>query len=60
MGSEMCIRDSIMGGPDEVCEQVQTLIDMGLDGLTVNMPANGHDPEMVALAGETLSPIFNA
>ena len=49
-----------MGGPDEVCEQVQTLIDMGLDGLTVNMPANGHDPEMVALAGETLSPIFNA
>ena len=50
----------IMGGPDEVCEQVQSLIDMGLDGLTINMPANGHDPEMVALAGETLSPMFNA
>ena len=50
----------IMGGPDEVCEQVQSLIDMGLDGLTVNMPANGHDPEMVALAGEALSPMFNA
>ena len=49
----------IMGGPDEVCEQVQSLIDMGLDGLTVNMPANGHNPEMVALAGETLSPLFN-
>ena len=49
----------IMGGPDEVREQVQSLIDMGLDGLTVNMPANGHDPEMVALAGETLSPLFN-
>jgi len=50
----------IMGGPDEVCEQVQSLIDMGLDGLTINMPANGHDPEMVALAGETLSPMFDA
>ena len=49
----------IMGGPDEVREQVQSLIDMGLDGLTVNMPASGHDPEMVALAGETLSPLFN-
>ncbi len=33
---------------------------MGLDGLTVNLPASGHDPEMVTLAGETLSPMFNA
>ena len=49
----------IMGGPDEVAEQVQTkLLDPGLDGLTLNMPVNGHDPEMVALAGETLAPLL--
>ena len=48
----------ILGGPDEVAGRVQDLLDLGLDGVTLNMPANGHDPEMVALAGETLSPLF--
>ena len=48
----------IMGGPDEVAEQVQTkLLDAGIDGLTLNMPVNGHHPEMIALAGETLAPL---
>jgi len=27
---------------------VQELVGVGLDGLTFNMPANGHDPEAVA------------
>ena len=49
----------IFGDPDQVKEQIQGLIDLGLDGVTLNMPANGHDPEMVALAGETLAPLFN-
>ena len=48
----------IFGSPDQVKEQIQGLLDLGLDGLTLNMPANGHDPEMVALAGETLAPLF--
>ena len=47
-----------IGGPDEVAARVKDLMDLGLDGVTLNMPANGHDPEMVALAGETLSPLF--
>ena len=48
----------ILGGPSEVAAQVEELLKLGLDGVTLNMPANGHDPEMVALAGETLSPLF--
>lgn len=49
----------LMGDPDTVAEMVQTeLLDLGVDGLIVNMPANGHDPEAVALAGQTLRPLF--
>ena len=30
-------------------------LDLGLDGLTVNMPADGHDPEAVVFAGEVVT-----
>lgn len=43
------------GDPDEVVEQVQALMAVGLDGLVVNMPADAHDPASVALAGQTLT-----
>ena len=32
---------------------MQKLIDTGIDGVTLNLVANGHDPEMVMLAGES-------
>jgi F420-dependent oxidoreductase-like protein len=45
----------IVGSPDEVGEFVQReLMSRGLDGLIVNLPLNGHQPEIVRLAGETL------
>jgi F420-dependent oxidoreductase-like protein len=42
-----------VGDPDEVGEEVRALLDAGLEGLVFNMP-NPHDPDAVALAGETL------
>jgi alkanesulfonate monooxygenase SsuD/methylene tetrahydromethanopterin reductase-like flavin-dependent oxidoreductase (luciferase family) len=44
----------IVGGPDRVVEQAQTLLDAGLDGLIFNMP-HMEDPEAIALAGQTLA-----
>jgi F420-dependent oxidoreductase-like protein len=45
----------VVGDPDGVGEFVQReLIGRGLDGVIVNLPLNGHDPEIVRLAGETL------
>ncbi len=45
----------ILGDPDAVGEFVQReLLARGLDGIVVNLPANGHDLEAVALAGEVL------
>lgn len=50
----------IAGGPDEVGERVAELYAMGLDGLVFNLPADGLDPDAVALAGSTLSPLVPA
>lgn len=52
---EMVSRAIFLGDTDTVGEFVQQqLIGQGLDGVIVNLPANGHDPEAIALAGETL------
>jgi F420-dependent oxidoreductase-like protein len=41
------------GDPDEVGEKLAAVLDLGVDGLTCNLPANGHDPDNVELLGET-------
>jgi F420-dependent oxidoreductase-like protein len=41
-----------MGDPDEVGAAIRELVDLGIDGITLNLVANAHDPEMIALAGE--------
>lgn len=48
---------TIVGSPDEVAETYRDLLALGLDGFTVNAPANGHIPGRVTLLGETLAPI---
>jgi alkanesulfonate monooxygenase SsuD/methylene tetrahydromethanopterin reductase-like flavin-dependent oxidoreductase (luciferase family) len=37
----------LVGDADTVGERVQEVMGLGLDGLTFNMPANGHDLEAV-------------
>jgi F420-dependent oxidoreductase-like protein len=45
----------VLGDPDTVGEVVQRkVVEAGLDGLVVNLPANGHELEAIALAGEVL------
>jgi F420-dependent oxidoreductase-like protein len=52
---ELLLPRVTFGSPDEVGEAIQTLMATGLDGVTLNLVANAHDPEMVALAGQTVS-----
>lgn len=47
-----------LGGPDEIGEAIQELVDVGIDGVTLNLAANAHDPELIALAGETVGAII--
>lgn len=47
----------VYGDPDTVGEQMTEFMATGVDGFTINMPANGHVPGRVALLGETVAPI---
>jgi alkanesulfonate monooxygenase SsuD/methylene tetrahydromethanopterin reductase-like flavin-dependent oxidoreductase (luciferase family) len=49
---------AMVGSPDEIAEQCAKLLAHGIDGLTVNAPANGHIEGRVALIGETLAPLI--
>ncbi len=42
----------VYGDPDTVGERLQAVMDTGIDGLTVNLPANGHTTERIGLLGE--------
>lgn len=42
----------IYGDADTVGERIAEAVGMGLDGITVDLPVNGHDPERIALLGE--------
>lgn len=52
---ELILPQVMLGGPDEIGEAIQDLVAKGLDGVTLNLVANGHDTEMVELAGKTVS-----
>lgn len=49
---------AIVGSPDEVAAAYSDLLATGIDGVTVNAPANGHVPGRVQLLGETLAPLI--
>jgi F420-dependent oxidoreductase-like protein len=46
-----------IGDPDTVGEQFAEWLTTGVDGFTVNMPANGHVEGRVDLLGHTLAPL---
>lgn len=49
----------IIGDPDTVGEQLAANLALGVDGFTINLPANGHIPERVALLGRTVAPLIS-
>lgn len=50
----------ILGDPGEVRAAYERLLASGVDGFTVNAPANGHVEGRVRLLGETLAPLVMA
>ena len=52
------VPEVILGSPDEVRPIYERILASGVDGVTVNLPANGR-PRRVALLGETLAPVVN-
>jgi F420-dependent oxidoreductase-like protein len=54
---EQRIAATTAGTPEQVLERAHAFRDVGIEGLTFSMP-DVHDLEAVALAGETLAPVF--
>jgi F420-dependent oxidoreductase-like protein len=52
------IASATAGTPEQVLERAHAYREVGIDGLTFSLP-DVHDLEAVALAGETLAPVFN-
>ncbi|MEO6125335.1 MAG: LLM class F420-dependent oxidoreductase [Ilumatobacteraceae bacterium] len=52
---ELMIPMMTLGDPDEVGAAIREMADTGIDGVTLNLCANAHDPEMIALAGQVTS-----
>jgi F420-dependent oxidoreductase-like protein len=46
------------GDPDTVGEAFAAMLQPGIDGFTINMPANGHIEGRVELLGKTLAPLI--
>ena len=50
-----------VGTPDDVAADLQArVLDQGVDGLVINLPATGHIDGAVELAGRTLRPLVDA
>jgi F420-dependent oxidoreductase-like protein len=49
---ELMLPRLTVGDPDEIGAAIRELVDLGIDGITLNLAANAHDPEMIALAGQ--------
>ena len=52
------IAGTTAGTPEQILEVAQAYVDVGIEGLTFSMP-DVHALDAVALAGETLAPVFN-
>jgi F420-dependent oxidoreductase-like protein len=48
---ELVLARVIMGDPDEVGEQLASVLEAGAEGLTISLPGQAHDPERVELLG---------
>lgn len=49
---------TVAGTPDTIRARAQAFKDIGIEGITFSLP-DVHDLDAVALAGETLAPLFN-
>jgi F420-dependent oxidoreductase-like protein len=52
---------SIVGSPDQVAEEIKRrVLDVGVDGVVVNLPTHGYTPGVITKVGEVLRPLVDA
>jgi F420-dependent oxidoreductase-like protein len=53
-------RIMIAGDPDTVGEKIAEAMRHGIDGVALNLPANGHNPDRIGLLGEVARKVIGA
>jgi alkanesulfonate monooxygenase SsuD/methylene tetrahydromethanopterin reductase-like flavin-dependent oxidoreductase (luciferase family) len=52
---------AVAGSPDQVAEEIKRrVLDVGVDGVVVNLPAHGYTPGVITKVGEALKPLVDA
>jgi alkanesulfonate monooxygenase SsuD/methylene tetrahydromethanopterin reductase-like flavin-dependent oxidoreductase (luciferase family) len=57
---ELVLSRLIWGDPDEVGEQLASVLERGADGFTISLPGQAHDPERVELLGNVASRVLGS
>lgn len=51
----------VSGSPQEVAEVIKRqVLDVGLDGVIINLPTHGHTPGVIAQVGDALAPLLRS
>ena len=56
----MAPRLVIFGDPDTMGEQIAKAMGLGIDGVALNLPVNGHDTQRIGLLGEIAQKVIAA
>jgi alkanesulfonate monooxygenase SsuD/methylene tetrahydromethanopterin reductase-like flavin-dependent oxidoreductase (luciferase family) len=52
---------AITGTPDQVADQIKRrVLDVGIDGVIVNLPTHRYTPGVITKVGEVLKPLLDA
>ncbi|WP_025737505.1 LLM class F420-dependent oxidoreductase [Mycobacterium genavense] len=52
---------AVVGSPDQVADEIKRrVLDVGVDGVIVNLPTHGYTPGVVTKVGEVLRPLIDA
>ncbi len=57
---EMILTRLVWGDPDEVGEQLEKVVALGCDGITMSLPGQAHDAERVELVGNIASRVLGS
>ncbi|GAY14995.1 LLM class F420-dependent oxidoreductase [Mycobacterium sp. shizuoka-1] len=52
---------AVIGTPDQIAEQIKRrILDMGIDGVIINLPTHRYTPGVISAVGEVLAPLVAA
>jgi alkanesulfonate monooxygenase SsuD/methylene tetrahydromethanopterin reductase-like flavin-dependent oxidoreductase (luciferase family) len=52
---------AVIGTPDQIADEIKRrVLDVGIDGVIVNLPTHGYTPGVIAAVGEALKPLVDA